>query len=151
MQVCLVSLPAYETPTPGPLPCSYAHSTPRSSRFKAQHQTPAPSLHRRYCCLPSPAIHLLARLSRHDGEQGLHHRPAMKGWVFYQFHVQGQHTWQPQTNTEPCSHFMTLSEFRRMRGFLHSKETETCSISYVQNSKFKDRGFLTVLDRPSNN
>lgn len=138
---------------PHRLLCHVHMHIPYQDLLNSKHSTNLllpPSLHMRYCSLPSPVTHLLDRLSWHDGEEGLHHCPAMKGWVFYQFHIQGQHTWQPQLDTEPCSHFMTLSEFKHMRGFLHSKETETCSISYAQNWKFKDRVFLTVLDRPSN-
>lgn len=52
MQVCVVSLPACEISAPAPLACSYACSTPRPSKFKAQCPSPIPSLNMRCCCLP---------------------------------------------------------------------------------------------------
>lgn len=39
------------------------------------------------------------------------------------------------------AHFVTLSEFRPMWGFLHSKKPETYLIYYAQNQSFKDRWF----------
>lgn len=125
MQVCLVSLPACEIPTPAPSPRSYACSASRSSKFKAQHLSPAPSLHMRYHCLPSPPTHWAGRLSwRNGAEKRLYHCPAVKGWAFYQFCVQGEHTRQLQPSTVPRPHFMTLSEFRHTWGFFFTVEKQ---------------------------
>lgn len=81
MRVCPLSLPACEIPTGAPLPRSYACSASRASKFKAQHPCPAPSFHMRYCSLPSPVIHVVARLARRNGaEKPWYHHPATKGW-----------------------------------------------------------------------
>lgn len=83
MQVCPLSLPECGIPTPAPLPCLCASSASRPSKFKAQNPSPTPSPYMRYCWLPLPATHSVARWPwRNRAEKRLYHRPATKGLGF---------------------------------------------------------------------